>query len=126
MLQSSDLNLLNGLLSEVKKDPDIVALILYGSSVREEEYNDIDICLVPFLHVKEIPLQKVLYYKGNFPSKLDIQFFIDLPLYVQHEVLEDGKLLINKNFEQVCDIYEKNHREFTDFYPHFKIFLEVD
>ncbi|WP_457559414.1 hypothetical protein [Candidatus Harpocratesius sp.] len=126
MLQSSDINLLNGLISEVKKDLDIVALILYGSSVRENEYNDIDICLVPFLHVKDIPFQKILYYKGNFPSKLDIQFFTDLPLYIQHEVLNHGKLMVNKDFEQVCDIYEKTYRAFNDFYPHFKLFLEVD
>lgn len=126
MLQPKDQILLKNFISEVKKDPDIVALILYGSSAKNGDYKDIDVCLIPYNQTQEIPLKKILYYKGNFPSKLDIQFFNDLPLYIKHEVLNHGKLLINKDFDRVFDIYEQTHRAYRDFYPHFKIFLEED
>lgn len=125
MEQNFEKTLIDQLTQEIKHDPNILAVILYGSYLKNELYNDIDICLISFPG-KEIPLNKFLHYKGNYHSLLDIQFFDDLPIYVQSRVVEEGKILLNKDFDILFEIYEKTIRSFSDFYPHYKLYLEVD
>ncbi len=126
MLNPEDEDLLEPLIAEIKKDPDILGVILYGSAACNKSYRDIDVCLVVYPAKNPLPLQKVLFYKGNFSSRVDVHFFNDLPLYIQSRVLDEGKILFNRNFDALFDLYEATIRAYTDFYPHFRHYLEVD
>lgn len=48
--------LLKSLLTEVKQDDDILAVLLYGSYVHNEVYHDIDVCIVAFPNKNPSPL----------------------------------------------------------------------
>ncbi|MBD3350671.1 MAG: hypothetical protein GF364_04205 [Candidatus Lokiarchaeota archaeon] len=104
---------------------EILAVILYGSYVKEEFYRDIDIAIV--IHPKDYDnLDKLDFLTdcmSEFPDLLDIHIFQDLPLYIKERVLNEGKILYNRDFDSLYDIYESTHKDYDLFIPHFKLYL---
>ncbi|NHI95002.1 MAG: nucleotidyltransferase domain-containing protein [Candidatus Lokiarchaeota archaeon] len=85
--------------SFIKDHPDIIALILFGSHVSNQNNirSDIDICLVvPNKNLYEIYKYVMQNLKSN-QDKYDIRFFEELPLYIQGEIIEDGKIIFCKD-----------------------------
>ena len=97
-------------------------IFLYGS-VAEGKANalsDIDICI---------------YFNGNYDdafdfrvklssdSKIDVQIFQQLPLYVRVNVLK-GKVLYVKNREFLYDVAYKTIQEFEDLKPHYYEYID--
>ena len=86
-------------IKEIKKNPKIDGVMLYGSYLTSKKYNDIDLCIFINSSRKEMfNLRKKLL--GNAPDNFDIQIFNLLPLYVKVQVLK-GKLIYSKNFSKV-------------------------
>lgn len=115
---------LKKLINYVKKDKEILAVIIFGSFVRKEKYSDIDICLV--LKNKLPPLlmsKKKLKYLVEFPE-FDIQIFQQLPIYIRINVLKEGKVIFCKNEDLLYDIAINTMKEFDDFKPIYKKYLE--
>jgi predicted nucleotidyltransferase len=115
-------------------DPEILAVVVFGSFARGEVYRDIDICL--FLY-PEMDLDKkteykhkagkiLIQYSGKFSTIFDISIFSFLPIYIQANVLNEGIILIDKDYDQLFDIYSDKIKEYSLFLPHFKNYLEVD
>ncbi len=111
------------ILQYAQNDPQILAVILYGSFTRDEIYNDIDICLILFPDVNND--EKVIEYMGIFPDIFDFSIFLKLPLYIRHRVQKEGKILINKDYNTLFDIYMKNIKDYNLFKPHYDTFLEA-
>ena len=108
--------------SKVRKDPDILAFIHFGSSIHESVYKDIDLCLITN---NSLSIDKKIEYKLYLPEHYEIHFFHDLPLYIRHEVLATGLFLLNKDEDRIFDIVYQFIKQFADFEPHFKKYLEI-
>jgi len=109
----------------IEDDEDILAFVVYGSYARGESYNDIDICLFLYPNKKKLTDQKLLLYLSMFSDQFDIHIFSDLPLFIQSRVLNDGKILCNKDFNLLFDIYCKTIKEYNLFEPHLKNYLDL-
>lgn len=108
---------------KAKKDQDVIAVVVFGSFAKGEKNRDIDICLILREGMKNIEMShKRLEYLKEFPS-LDISIFQQLPIYIRHRVMKEGKILFMRSFENVFDIYIKTIKEFESFKPKLKELL---
>lgn len=103
--------------TEVRKDPDVLAVLLYGSAARSENSatSDIDLCLVlrARVHSSLELSHKKLEYAAKFPPHVSI--FQQLPLYVRQRVLRDGKVLYCRDRDMLYEVAFVTIREFADF-----------
>lgn len=107
------------LLEKARQDPDILAVILFGSVAREEQFpsSDVDICLVLVPQTKRydpalIPCKR-LEYLGQFD--LDIHIFQQMPIYIRRRVLKEGKVLLVKDEDLLYDTAIRTAKAFEDF-----------
>ncbi len=112
------------LIKKAGDDRDVLAVILYGSYARGEEYRDIDVCLViePSREKRVNLAKKGLEYIRNFD--LDIRTYSELPLYMQIRVLKEGEVLLCKDEDVLYEISIKTSRHFEDYYPRYRAYLE--
>ncbi len=113
------------IVKKAKTDKDILAVILFGSYARKEPYRDIDICLVlyPKKYDKLFLSRKKLTYLTDF-QKTDIQIYQQLPIYIRTRVLKEGKIIYCKNKDALYDIAIETIKDFNDFEPRYKTYLE--
>jgi predicted nucleotidyltransferase len=114
------------LLEMATLDADVLAVVIFGSYARKESYRDIDVCLFLNPDKTAVAFNKMLYYGGNLPDIFDINVFSLLPIYIQAAVMNDGIILLNKNYERLCDIYENAIKEWMAYKPHWDVYLGVD
>jgi len=113
------------IVEKVAKDPEILALFLYGSCARKEEYSqsDVDLCLVltpAFYEPKALSEIKIEYLKS---FNLDIQVFQQLPIYIKKRVIKEGKVLHCKDDDALYDLCFAVIREFSDFEHIYRDYL---
>lgn len=119
---------LDKLLERTQKDQEVLAVILYGSSARQEQRkdSDIDICLVLASNQNlsnEIFLsRKRLDYLKEF--SFDIQIFQRLPLYIRHRVLKEAKVLFVRDEELLYELAVRTIKSFEDFKHIYYSYLE--
>jgi uncharacterized protein len=109
-----------------RNDPDVLAVVLYGSAARQENSaaSDIDLCLILTMGVHS-PLalsRKKLEYAGKFSAHISI--FQQLPLYVRQRVLRDGKVLYCQDMDMLYEVAFVTIREFADFEHIYLEYLE--
>jgi len=114
------------LLKAVESDPDVNAVILFGSTAREEDKSnsDMDICLVlkkGRYDNKQLSYKKLEYLK-LFP--FDIQVFQQLPLYIRVRVLKDGSVIFCRDEDEVYNIAFRTVEEFSDFEYIYRSYLK--
>lgn len=98
-----------------KKDKEIIAVALFGSSL-DREGRDIDICL--FLNEKKSNLcmsKKRLEYLKEVGKKFDIQIFQHLPIYIRARILKKSKILLSKDENRLYNIAFDTIKEFSLF-----------
>ena len=109
-----------------RHDPEVLALLLYGSAARGENsaVSDTDLCLVLTLRVHSaLELsQKKLEYASRFLSHISI--FQQLPLYVRQRALRDGKVLYCRDIDSLYEVAFVTIREFTEFEPTYLDYLK--
>jgi len=123
MITSKEMDQIEKLKELVQEDSDLLGLFQFGSSLHDPAYRDIDLCI--FVKNDHLSLEKKLRYRTFLPEFFDVQFFEDLPLYIKHEVLKKGKKILMKNEEIMYDIAYKFIKQFADFEPHFRNYLEL-
>jgi len=115
------------LLSEVKNDPEILSIILFGSRARQDESpaSDVDIAivLVPGKYSRYELSRKRLSYLERFPS-LDIHIFQNLPLQIRHRVLKEGEILWVADEDLLYDVAYRTSRRWEDFRPYYRMTVE--
>jgi Polymerase beta, Nucleotidyltransferase len=111
------------ILNRARVDDRIIALCVFGSYLKQQNYHDIDICLFT---KKDGPNDGIIQeYLGNSEEIFDIKIFHKLPLYIQIEVLNDGKILLLKDYDTLLRVFLKTIKEWNLFEPHFKAYLEA-
>jgi uncharacterized protein len=108
--------------AKVKKDEDVLALILFGSYARGEEARDVDLCLVLFPDKVKKALDKRIEYSQR--DELDVQVFQDLPIYIRPRVIKEGKILHVKDEGLLYDIAIKTAKEYELYKPKYELYLE--
>ena len=98
-------------------------IILYGSFAEGNQtpLSDIDLS-VYYEGTKEERFKFRMEALGNVNDKFDIQIFQDLPLYIRKEVISHGKILYQKNYSEIFDIFIKTIKSFGDFKPRLDIY----
>ena len=92
----------------LKKDRDVLAVILYGSVARNKEtpLSDIDVCVVLKRDMKNkyIMSKKRLKYLTFAHRRFDIQIFQLMPLYIRIRILREGKILYCRHLKHLYTI----------------------
>ncbi len=120
-------NQLDNLLETVKQDNEILAVFLFGSTVRNDNHreSDVDICLL-MKSGQYTPLelsQKKFEYVKLFD--MDIQIFQQLPLYIRTRVIREGKRLFCTDEDELYRIVFRTIREFGDFEHIYRNYLKA-
>jgi len=117
---------LEDMLAKARQDPKILAVLLFGSKARQQENqkSDIDICLVlPPQKYDSLSLSRIkLDYLKHFD--VDIHIFQQLPLYVRHRVLKEGKVLHSKDEDLLYALAFQAAKAFDRFKPIYREYLE--
>lgn len=114
--------ILGKLQGKMEGDPDILAVILYGSYARGEEARDVDLCLVLFPDKTEHGLDKRIEY--SYYDMIDVQVFQDLPLYMRPRIIREGKLLHVKDEDLLYDVAIETAREYELYRPKYELYLD--
>ncbi len=116
---------LKAVIKEFEKDPEVLALILYGSGARDENtsISDIDLCVVLIPRVRSaLDLsRKKLEYASNFREHMSI--FQQLPLYIRQRVLKEGKILFSRDTDTLYEVAFASIRELFHFEPMYREYL---
>lgn len=119
-------NGIEALLVRAREDPDVLAVILFGSRARGEAApsSDTDVCLVlEGRHYEPLVLsKKKLDYLAI--GDLDVQVFQQLPLYVRSRILREERLLLVKDEERLYDLAFRTARAFEGFRHHYDAYLK--
>ncbi len=111
-------NFLDYITEKAKKDAEIIGVILFGSYLRGNSFNDVDIVLVGKSELtKDTMYQKRINYMKELPMKFDVQIFQLLPLRLRKEVLS-GQVLYD-----TCELYDLAYETIKE-YDHFKKYLD--
>jgi len=118
--------IIKNLIKVAKKDKDVVAIVLYGSFVKKPHFKDIDVCLMlkPKKYRNIYLTEKRLKYIKLVPEIVDIQIFQQLPVYIRKKILEEGKILLNKDFDESFKLALSTIKEFDLFKPHYYYYLK--
>ena len=119
---------LERLVERAPKDPEVLAVLLFGSTAghRRGARSDIDVCLVlgaGSARGDRMQLsRKRLEYLKDFD--LDVQIFQDLPIFIRHRVLKEGKVLFVRNEDLLYEIAYRTAQAFEDFRHTYHRYLE--
>ena len=117
------------LIGKVRHDPEVLAVIVFGSRARGDGREDSDLAVCLVLQPKdysELELtHKRLEYLGLFGSPdLDIQVYQQLPLYIRRRVLKEGEILLCRDQERLYELAFRTVQEFKDFKHIYEGYLE--
>lgn len=119
------MEILNNVIKLAEKDPDVLAVLLFGSASRNEPNRDIDICLVLNKKRDNLAMSKIkLKYSSLSPDKIDFQIFQQIPIYIRHRILKEGKILHCKNNDALYSIAVITANEFERYKKFYFEYLE--
>jgi len=107
------------------QDPDVLAVILFGSRARADARpsSDTDVCLVltPAPRDRLALGRKRLLYAGRVD--LDVQVLQQLPLYVRPRVFREGRVLFVRDEDALYDVAFRTVRAFEAFKSVYRTYL---
>ncbi len=113
---------LQKVIDELKKHPKVVAAVLFGSWARGEQTPLSDIDMAVFL--KDPTPDDEADVGSMYSDDIDLVLFHRLPLYIQFEVLRDGKEIFVKDREALNEMIVKTllrYHEMADFFKEIEI-----
>lgn len=117
---------LDRLLRRAWADPEVLAVVLFGSVARGEATvcSDVDVCLVleGAVGSRRRRAEKRLDYLGEVD--LDVQVFQDLPLYIRPRVLAEGRVLFCRDEDRLYDVAFAAMRAFERFKRTYRAYLD--
>ena len=117
---------LRDLLDRAKKDPRVLAVLLFGSMARKQLHDgsDTDVCLVLVKTLySSLQLSKIkLEYLQDF--NLDVQIFQQLPLYIRKRVLRDGEVLYSRDMDSLYEVALSFISEYGDYEHVYRDYVE--
>ena len=117
---------LKSIVEKARKDGDVLAVIVYGSFARGEQYRDLDACVVlkPKSYGRLSLSQKKLRYLSAAPHGVDVKILQQLPAYIQKRVFAEGKVVYAKDRKVLFDVAVDTHRMFEDYKPIYEEYLK--
>lgn len=113
------------ILALARQDPDVLAVLLYGSQARGDAgpRSDVDLCLVldPAFSPEAVPAKGATYLHPD----LDVRIFTALPLAVRRRVLREGKILYARDEDSLYDLAIRTAKEWEDFRHVYEDYLEA-
>lgn len=99
-----------------EKDPDVIALLLFGSFARSAPtpLSDIDLCVITGPNLDQGRKEEILSHGSR---NVDLHFFWDLPLPIQFRVIHEGLILVQHDRRLFMRIATDTVREYLDFEP---------
>jgi len=115
------------IIDRIKKDKEVIAIILFGSYSRKKDYaRDIDLCVMLDKKYSEYFMSKKrLSYLSGIPDKFDIQIFQLLPLYIRIKILKEGKILHSKNTKKIYNLAYETIKDYELFKPHYEDYIKA-
>ncbi len=113
------------LVSKVKKDKEILAVMIFGSFARGEKFEDVDICLVMGKNYGLAKAGKMRTELSSLSDKFDVHIFQQMPLYIRARILKEGKIIFYRNRDALYDLAFLTIREFEDFKPIYQSQVEA-
>jgi len=102
--------------NKILENKEVVAVLLFGSYARGEEFRDIDLCVVLDKKLPNIKMSRLkLAFASVLPSKFDIKIFQQLPVYVKIRILKEGKVIAVKDEDLLYEIAFQTIKEY-EFY----------
>ena len=119
-------HILKKLVEKAREDPQLLAIFLFGSFARGDERpdSDVDVCLVlePGMYTKlELSEKKIEYLKY---FNLDVKIFQQLPIYIRHRVLKEGKTLFCRDEDRLYELAFRTAQQFEDFKHIYRTYLD--
>jgi hypothetical protein len=118
---------LDRLVARAKHDPDVLAVILFGSRARGEpsRESDFDVCLVLAAQPPSAlaAAERRLDYLAE--ADVDLVVFQQLPLYVRSRVLKEGVVLFARDEDALYALAVRTARAFERFRPIYRRYLEA-
>jgi predicted nucleotidyltransferase len=117
---------LERLLGKAERDEAVLAVFLFGSAARGERTaeSDVDVALVmgdPSLDAVEVFRKRLEYME--LPG-LDVHVFQQLPIYIRHRVLKEGRVLFVRNEDALYELAFRTVQAFEDFRHRYQEYLE--
>jgi predicted nucleotidyltransferase len=114
-------HVLNALIEKIKVFPEVLAIILFGSSAKDKtkEISDIDIAVVIRNPDKQIEAE----IGSMYSQKFDVVLFHRLPLHIQFEVLKYGREVFCRDEKNLLEIKREvlnEYIEMSDMYERIK------
>jgi len=114
------------LVARAQRDPDLLAVVLFGSRARGDASasSDVDVCLVLAPDRADEPdrTAKRLDYLGRFD--LDVSVFQQLPLAIRSRVLKEGRILFVRDEDALYDVAIRTVRAWDRFRPIHRMYLD--
>lgn len=115
------------LLAQAARDPDVLAVILFGSAARGDAgpASDVDVCLV--MRPDASPARDASQMRLDYLAlvDLDVQVFQRLPLPLRRRVLREGRVLLSKNDDALYRVAGRTAQAFEDFRPVYQRYLDA-
>jgi predicted nucleotidyltransferase len=119
--------LLRRLIAGAERDPDVLAIILFGSRARADAgpRSDVDVCLVLDLGVPSgLPAsRKRLGYLTS--GDVDLTIFQQLPLYIRSRILKEGRVVFVRDEDRLYDLAVRTARSFEGFRHRYRRYLDA-
>ena len=121
MIKPEDKLRLNTLIEKIKKFPEVLAIILFGSYAKDaaKEISDIDIAVV----IRNPDKCMEGEIGSMYSQKFDVVLFHRLPLHIQFEVLKHGREIFCRNEKELLKIKRRvlsEYIEMSDMYERIK------
>jgi predicted nucleotidyltransferase len=114
------------LVDRAKNDPDVLAVILFGSRARGQASpeSDFDVCLVLDAEPRSrlAAAHKRLQYLAG--SDVDLAIFQQLPLHIRSRVLKEGLVLFVRDEDALYALAIRTARAFEDFRHIYRHYLD--
>ncbi|NCN38953.1 MAG: nucleotidyltransferase domain-containing protein [Candidatus Aenigmarchaeota archaeon] len=109
---------------ELKKIKEIKAVYLFGSYAMgtATPMSDIDVCVVVERDISDDKKADIVSLSSD---RIDVSMFWDLPIFIRHRVLKDGKILFERDEGFLNSVRVLTLREYFDFKPMIERFSEV-
>jgi predicted nucleotidyltransferase len=118
---------LQRLTARAEGDPEVLAVILFGSQARGDAGpgSDVDVCIVldPGAPSGLEASRKRLDHLAV--SDLDVTIFQQLPLYIRSRILREGRVVFVRDEDRLYDLAIRTCRAFEDFRPYYQRYLDA-
>jgi predicted nucleotidyltransferase len=121
-----------GLVEAAAEDPDVIAILLHGSTARgDAAARDVDVAVVLDPDARIQPAEAAFRYAEHSSGKrhegLDVSVFQALPLYIRQRILAEHRILWVRDeraHDALYDVAWRTVKEWETFRPHYQAYLE--